>query len=91
MERSSKIFIEKWTEIRKKGRVHYAIKQGTIMAILVFVVRNLFKLKKISFSELLQLLKIMDFVIILIGAIIGYATLMWWIYENQYKLKTKSK
>ncbi len=91
MERSSDIFIDKWTEIRKKGRYHYALKQGAIMAVLVFIVRNLFKLREMSFTEIVESLEIMDFIIVLIGAIIGYATLMWWIYENQYKVKTKSK
>ncbi|MEE9350088.1 MAG: hypothetical protein V3U80_08580 [Flavobacteriaceae bacterium] len=89
MERSSEIFLAKWTEIRKKGRLHYAIKQGVIMAILVIIVRNLFKLREQTVNEIIAELSIYHFIIVILGAIIGYGTIMWWIYENQYKAKTK--
>ena len=91
MSRSSEIFIEKWTAIRKKGRLHYALKQGSIMAVVVLIIRGLLKLRKTTISELITTIEFDKIAILWIGAILGYYVIMWWIYENQYKVKTSKK
>ncbi len=84
-------FIEEWKAIKKQGRLKFALREGIVFGVVLFLITSLLKLRKHSFSEIfLNEIAFMEFLFWIIGGFIGYFTVMWWTRNFIYKIKMKN-
>ena len=79
-------FIKAWEKSKKQGRLKYSILQGFLFAIVVTIIkdRNLIWETLTGNSNELQIISI-NFLWLLLGATIGYYSIVWWWKEKLYK------
>ncbi len=88
MTPKDQLFLQKWERTLEEGRLKYAIKEGLTLGIIVFIISNLLDMRYTSFAEeFLTTYALVDLVTWIVGAILGYFTIMWWFNNYLYKQK----
>ena len=78
-------FIQRWENIRAKGRLRYAIVNGGLFGLVIFVLVSLVKLGEHSFSSIfLSPDALQEAVSWVVGGILSYGTIVWWMNEKAY-------
>ena len=80
-------FIQSWKKSKRQGRLKYSIVQGLIFALIVTLIKDrslIWDILKGSSNDV-QTVLIINFSWLLLGATIGYYTIVWWWKEKLYK------
>jgi len=91
MNKNDKIFVDNWTETRKKGNWNYNIKFGSIFGILASIVGFFFSKDYDGVNSFLSQTFLIKLVVYLLVGIFVFAPVLWWLYESRYKKLTKEK
>ncbi len=86
MEDRNEQFTNKWDMIRSKGRMRYAVVNGGLFGLVIYVIVSLLKLGEYSFEEIFftpnALREAASWVF---GGMLSYGTIVWWMNEKAYK------
>ncbi len=86
MHERDKRFVETWERQRVGGRWIYGLKYGSMFGFMFFVLMNLWYLKDQSFTEVyLSSRAIMQMASMVLGGILGYSLIAWYMNTNMYK------
>lgn len=79
-----------WAEIRKIGKWKYAVTNGIIFGVMVFIFNLALMFFHDSYKAAFNVGDLIIFLFISLSiGIFGYSTLMWWIQEKLYQNKKK--
>jgi len=83
---SDKKFKQDWENTMKKGRTYYGLVHGGTFGLVIFVLVNLFSLKDQSMMDVFwNFNALRQFLTMVLGGMVGYGTIKWWLNQRIYK------
>ncbi len=90
MTDKDKIFIERWSKTKEKGKLSFMLRVGVLWGIITAILTQLFKLDHMSFEELsLSKMFLIKLFVFLLAGVFGFALILWVLSEKKY-IKLKS-
>ena len=91
MKKNDKIFVDNWTETRKKGKWNFFFKFGNVFGILASIVSFFFSTEYNGVNSFFTQTFLVKLIIYILVGVFIFSPVLWWLYENRYKKLTKGK